>query len=77
MAVKPIFVGWLVLTFPIGWTVSNLMLAILFYGVFTPLGLVFRLRGRDLLGLRRREGVESYWAKKPEVTDMKRYLREF
>src|SRR5262245_19424406 len=41
-AVRPIFVGWMVLAFPIGWTISHLLLALLFYGLFTPLGLLFR-----------------------------------
>jgi hypothetical protein len=76
-AIKPIFVGWMVLAFPIGWTISTVMLAVLFYGVFTPLGLFFRLRGRDLLILKPRPDKASYWTPKPVVTDMKRYLREF
>src|SRR4051794_35497420 len=48
-AVRPIFVGAVVVTFPIGWAVSHLVLAVLFYAVFTPLGLLFRLLGRDVL----------------------------
>jgi hypothetical protein len=76
-AIKPIFVAWMVLAFPIGWTVSTVMLAALYYGIFTPLGLLFRLRGRDLLSLSRRPDRGSYWTPKPVVTDMKRYLREF
>jgi hypothetical protein len=76
-AVKPIFVGWMILAFPIGWTVSTIMLAVLYYGIFTPLGLFFRVSGRDLLGLNRRPDKASYWTPKPIVTDMRRYLREF
>ena len=44
-----IYVGWMVLAFPIGWTVSQVMLALMFFGLFTPIGLVFRLIGRDPL----------------------------
>ena len=47
--VRLIYVGWMVLAFPIGWTVSQVMLAVMFYGLFTPIGLVFRLLGRDPL----------------------------
>ena len=39
----------MVLAFPIGWTVSQVMLALMFFGLFTPIGLVFRLIGRDPL----------------------------
>src|SRR4051812_46755322 len=40
---RPIYVGWMVLAFPIGWTVSQIMLALMFFGLFTPIALVFRL----------------------------------
>ena len=53
---QPIYVSWMVLAFPIGWTVSQVMLAVMFYGVFTPIGLVFRLIGRDPLHRTRRPG---------------------
>ena len=47
--VRLIFVGWIVLAFPIGWTVSQVILLLMFYGLFMPIGLVFRLIGRDAL----------------------------
>ena len=62
---RPIYVGWMVLAFPIGWTVSQAMLALMFYGLFTPIGLLFRLIGRDPLQLSRRSGLETYWTPKP------------
>ena len=71
-----IFVTWTVLAFPIGWTVSLAMLAVMYYGLFTPIGLVFRLIGRDALQLRR-PGLETYWAPKPTPTDPRRYFKQF
>jgi hypothetical protein len=76
-AVKWIYVGWMMLAFPIGWTISTLMLGLLYYGIFTPLGVVFRARGRDLLGLKPHPDKPTYWHPKPAVTDPRRYLREF
>jgi Saxitoxin biosynthesis operon protein SxtJ len=76
-AVRPIFVGWMVLAFPIGWTVSHLMLACLFYGVITPLGLLFRLAGRDVLCLRPRPDVDSYWTNKSMDNEPRSYFRQF
>ena len=75
--VRPIYVGWMVLAFPIGWTVSQVMLALMFYGLFTPIGLVFRLLGRDALHRARRPGVESYWTPKPAPAGPKSYFRQF
>jgi hypothetical protein len=75
-ALRPIFVGWMVLAFPIGWLVSNILMGALFYIVFTPIALLFRILGRDALELRRRE-VTSYWSPKPVIEDPRRYLREY
>lgn len=44
-----IYVGWMVLAFPIGWTISQVMLVVMFFGLFVPIGLAFRLLGRDPL----------------------------
>src|SRR4051794_26694700 len=59
--IRPLFVGWMCLVFPIGWVVSHVLLGFLFYGLFTPLGLFFRLIGRDALALRPRPGQNTYW----------------
>jgi Saxitoxin biosynthesis operon protein SxtJ len=76
-AVRFVYVGWMILAFPIGWTVSQVMLAVIFYGLFTPFGLVFRLIGRDSLQRTRRSNRESYWEPKPIPTDLKRYFKQF
>ena len=75
--IRPIYVGWMVLAFPIGWTVSQVMLALMFYGLFMPIGLLFRLLGRDPLHRTRRPGVESYWTPKPAPAGPKSYFRQF
>ena len=75
--VRFIYVGWMILAFPIGWTVSQVMLAVMFFGLFTPFGLVFRLIGRDPLQRTRRSNRESYWEPKPTPTDLKRYFKQF
>jgi hypothetical protein len=74
---RPVFVAWMVLAFPIGWTVSQVILALLFYGLFMPLGLVFRLIGRDPLQRGRRPGLETYWTAKAAPTSPRRYFQQF
>ena len=39
--------------------------AILFFAVLTPVALLLRVTGRDLLRLRRTDGVASYWLTRP------------
>jgi hypothetical protein len=75
--IRPIYVAWMVLAFPIGWTISQLVLALLFYGLFAPIGLFFRLIGRDPLHRARQPGLESYWTPKATPSDLRRYFKQF
>jgi Saxitoxin biosynthesis operon protein SxtJ len=75
-AIKPIFIAWMILVFPIGWIVSHVMLGILFYGMFCPVGLLFRITGRDGLELKPRQEGATYWQPKPHGKDKLQYLRQ-
>ncbi len=75
-ALRPVFVAWMVIVFPVSWLTSHLILACLFYGLFTPLAFVFRLIGRDCLGLGRRPEQESYWVAKPTPENVRSYFRQ-
>jgi Saxitoxin biosynthesis operon protein SxtJ len=75
--VRLIYIGWMVLAFPIGWTVSQVILLIMYFGLFMPIALIFRLIGRDPLQRARRSGVESYWAPKPAPVDVRSYFKQF
>ncbi|MGQ0733446.1 MAG: SxtJ family membrane protein [Acidobacteriota bacterium] len=57
---RAIFIALQVVTYPIGLVVSTLVLAFLFFAMFTPLGLGMRLAGRDPLRLRARH-ERSHW----------------
>ena len=74
---RPIFVGWMVLAFPIGWTVSLCVLSLMFYGILTPLALALRLRGRDLLRRRKPEPDASLWTPVEPVKNVQSYFRQF
>jgi hypothetical protein len=75
--IRPVFVAWMVLAFPIGWTVSRLILATIYYGLFTPMALAFRLIGRDALDRTRRPSADSYWSAKPAPASLRDYFRQF
>ena len=38
---------WMAVGAVLGWINTRLILGVLFYGLFTPLGLIMRLRGKD------------------------------
>ena len=48
-------------SFYAGRVVSRILLTVLFLLVVTPLGLLLRLFGKDLLHLKRKPASESYW----------------
>src|SRR5262245_14682647 len=75
--IKPLFVGWMMAVFPIGWVVSRIVLGTIFYLVFTPISLIFRIIGRDALALKPGSTNSSYWRSRPGSNDQKQYLRQF
>ncbi len=74
-AAWPFYVGLTVLTFPIGWVMTRAILGIMFLGLFTPIGLLFKLLGRDALQVKRRAEKTTYWASKRTPSDPRSYLR--
>lgn len=63
-AARAFHVVWMRLAHALGWVNSRILLALLFYLVITPVGLIQRLAGRDALR-RRGVGSGSYWIPRP------------
>ncbi len=75
MILKPIFVGLQYLTWPIGMVVSYVLLAIVFYLLITPVGILLRLFGYDPVDKRLRIG--SMWHVREPVIEQASYFRQF
>ena len=66
-ALRLVYVGLSLATYPIGFVVSHVVLALVYYLVLTPIGLAMRLLGRDPLNRRFDPKAASYWtARGPE-----------
>jgi hypothetical protein len=76
-ALRPAYVAMVLVGLPIGLVLSYGIIAVVFYGVVTPTGIVLRLLGRDALGRRFQPGAKSYWAPRRPVEDIRRYFRQF
>jgi len=76
VGLRPLYVGLTLIALPIGFVVSHVILGVLFYGVFTPVALVFRLIGRDALHRRFDRDAETYWVRRKPTDDVKRYFRQ-
>ena len=75
--VRWLFVGATVVAFPIGWVVSQVMLAVMFYGIITPLALLFRIQGRDLLARKRAPNRPTFWTPQQTSEEMSTYFRQY
>lgn len=75
--VRPVYVGWMIAVFPIGWTVSHLVLAAIFYLVFTPIGCLLRWSGRDSMQRRWDRNATTYWETRRAVRPPADYFRQF
>ena len=73
-----VFLGMSYLAWPIGFVVSHVVLAAVYFLVLTPIGLLTRLFGYDSMKKRFDPEAESYWIERsPEAVDAKRYFRQF
>ena len=72
-----IYLGLTLLTFPIGWVISFLVLVIFYFLIITPIGLLFRLTGHDPLHRNFEPSVKSYWLKRKSPDKLDRYFHQF
>jgi hypothetical protein len=75
-SVRLIYTGWMIVAFPIGWTVSKIVMAMVFYIVFASVSVVFRLAGRDALRMTHRRR-DTYWMPKASPSSDKEYLHQY
>lgn len=74
---RGVYTVWMAIAFPIGWTISHLVMAAVYYLLITPMGLAMRLMGRDPMGRKFERDQESYWHVRSEQVDIRRYFRQF
>lgn len=73
---RPIFFTASLITAPIGMIVGEVMLAFVYYAVLCPIGITFRLIGRDSLQRTIDRKSETYWQPSESPKDLSRYYRQ-
>ena len=63
---RPIYLGWMKLAFVLGWLNTRILLGLFFFLVMTPVGLVIRIFGRDLLDRRANPSAQTYWKRRED-----------
>jgi hypothetical protein len=74
---RALYVTLSVITYPIGFVVSHVVMAFIFFAIITPVGLLFRLLGRDPLHRRFDRSAESYWDPHVARKDKASYFKQF
>jgi hypothetical protein len=75
-SIRSVFTIAMMVATPIGLLMSRVLLGVMFYLVFTPVAILFRLIGRDGLLRRRQDGVSTFWLPKEQSSDLESYLRQ-
>jgi hypothetical protein len=75
--VKPIFLALSIVAAPIGIIIGELAMLLIYYGVFLPIGLGFRLAKRDALQLKFDRQAKTYWQAKKRPNSLASYYRQF
>ena len=72
-----IFVGMSIVAWPIGFVVSHVVLALVYYVVLTPIGLGMRLFGYDPMARRPDPDGTSRWVERDGARPAESYFRQF
>jgi len=72
-----IYLGLVLVTFPIGWVISMILLTAFYFLLLMPLGFIFRLLGRDPLCRRFDPDAKSYWLARQEPESLDRYFHQY
>lgn len=73
----PIYVGLTIIAYPIGFVLSYVIMGALFFLLITPVGLFFKLTGRDPLNRRFEPDLPSYWIDSRPDRPKESYFKQF
>lgn len=79
VSLRHVNAAWMKLAAGLAWFNTRLILSLFFFIIFTPVGLLTRIFGKDMMQLSWKNKRDSYWIAPKEETaiDKKRYERMF
>jgi len=75
--IKPVYMAMVILTFPIGWIISHLVMGLFFYVVVTLIAVLFKITGRDALCRKFDPQADTYWTPYKNKRSAKDYFHQF
>jgi hypothetical protein len=73
----PIYLGLTILAYPIGFVLSYVIMGTIFYLMLAPVGIFFRITGRDPMKRRFEPAAKSYWVDSRPARPSESYFRQF
>ncbi|MEN6510115.1 MAG: SxtJ family membrane protein [Smithella sp.] len=78
VVLKPLQRAWMAMAVVMGFVMSRIIVAVIFYGMVTPIGLAGRLAGKKFLELKIDKAAASYWIGRDQAkTEKSAYERQF
>ena len=75
---KPLQKAWMAFSIILGFFMSRVILTVLFYLVLTPIGILTKLLGKDILNQKIDKNKASYWhARDEKLKDVKSYENQY
>ena len=74
---KPIYWVWMIFATILGWIMTRVILSLLFYIIFTPIGLILRLFGKQFLELKWNRTNCTYWNYRSDKPEKGNYEKQF
>ncbi len=75
---RPFYVAWMRFAFILAWINTHLLLSVFYFLILTPIGVVMRLLGKDVLGKKMDRSAATYWVKRnPEPNAKESYRHLF
>ena len=75
---KPIYWVWMIFATIFGWIMTRVILSLIFYIIFTPIGLILRIFGKQFLEFNWDHSKQSYWnLRTVETFNKENYERQF
>ena len=74
---RPMYIGWSYLTYPVGWVISHVLMALVFFGLFTAVGLLMRLFRYDPMMRTFDRSAKTYWVPHEDQADVAYYFRQY
>ena len=78
VVLKPIYWIWMIFATILGWIMTRVILSLLYYVIFTPIGLISRLFGKQFIELKWDKTDSTYWNYRArDVFEKEKFEKQF